>query len=515
MAKYLFHSSLSPVTPSRAIQYDEALSLAVEGHHVDFLYCNGLMSQCFCNMTGNRAICVLCKANYRKESEMFGDKLNFIPMTSLVSDEQSKKVRCTDFKYDTVSEIKQILYDGIHIGEAALSGYISYTRNMDPLVDRSFHEFFDENMRNGILTAIAVQNTIDNTHYDKIWLYNGRFAENRPVWEVAKKNGITFVALEAVYGLNRNFKLRTINTTPHSITANNEMIKSEWARNLDTLEEKIRIGSSFFERRRQALYTGDKIYISGQQEGLLPHWWDSSKRNIVIFNSSEDEFASVGEEFDRYALFPSQLEGLRFIKAAFAGREDVNITLRIHPNLSNIGYSYATDLHKFDGGNFHIIEGASPISSYALLDAADTVVVFGSTIGIEAVYSGKPTILLAGAVYALLGGCYVPDSTDKLLEMLSKDLLPKDKMAAIQFGYFLLNEHKDYYVHLDYDWNYWNIRLPGINRRLELSNWQRTLNSRKLFLVLRFIRKSCLRLYYKAMGKSDKFVVPAVERQAL
>ena len=33
--------------------------------------------------------------------------------------------------------------------------------------------------------------------------------------------------------------------------------------------------------------------------------------NIVIFNSSEDEFSAVSKEFDDGAFFPSQIEGIK------------------------------------------------------------------------------------------------------------------------------------------------------------------------------------------------------------
>jgi len=71
------------------------------------------------------------------------------------------------------------------------------------------------------------------------------------------------------------------------------------------------------------------------------------------------------------------------------------------------------------------------VDSYDIVSAADVVLTFGSTIGIEAAYYGKPSILLGRAVYEDLGSCYVPSSHDELMKLLSSSgILPKNYLAA-------------------------------------------------------------------------------------
>ena len=55
-------------------------------------------------------------------------------------------------------------------------------------------------------------------------------------------------------------------------------------------------------------------------------------------------------------------------------------------------YKYHTDLLKLGEKypNMTVIPGGSSLSTYALIDRADVVVVWGSTTGAEAVYHGKP-----------------------------------------------------------------------------------------------------------------------------
>ena len=64
----------------------------------------------------------------------------------------------------------------------------------------------------------------------------------------------------------------------------------------------------------------------------------------MIFNSSEDEFTAIGGEYDEKKVFDSQYEGVAHIANLLKDRKDVNVYLRIHPNLANVKYKYHRDL---------------------------------------------------------------------------------------------------------------------------------------------------------------------------
>lgn len=513
MAIYLFHSSLSPDTAARGIQYDEALRLSKDGHTVFFLYCNGLMTQCFTNMSGNKAICRKCILNFKEERIQFAGKLNFIPLTSLVDSSEIKSIRKNKFEYRSIDDIKNLKYNDVNIGLGALSGYISKTRNMSPLIDEDFKYFFDQNLYNSILTIESVTKAIIKFKPDHIVLYNGRFSDSRPVWQLAVKYNIPYTTLEAVYGLNRNFKSIYHNSIPHSIEKSTEMINYYWNTSKLDLINKIKIGSSFFEKRKNAKYSGDKIYTKNQIKNLLPDKWNSTKKNIVIFNSSEDEFAAIGDEFDKYKLFNSQLEGLQFIKMKLESNSNINITLRIHPNLADIKYSYATDLLKLKSGNFDVIEADSNISTYALLDNSDIVVVFGSTVGIESVYWNKPTILLAGAGYYNLGCCYIPNSTNELIEMLLSELKPKNRNQSLKYGYYLVNEERDKHDVIDFNWSRVEIfSHTFMKREITINHWKKLLNSRKLYRVYDKLTSKLFKYIYNFQkNRGTRYKIPLKE----
>ena len=87
--------------------------------------------------------------------------------------------------------------------------------------------------------------------------------------------------------------------------------------------------------------------------------------------------------------------------------------------------------------NLTIIQPDSPISSYALMDACEKSISFGSTMGIEATYWKRPSILYGKSYYMLTNCTYVPKSLNELMELLlDRDLPPLPRESAYPFAYF-------------------------------------------------------------------------------
>lgn len=89
-----------------------------------------------------------------------------------------------------------------------------------------------------------------------------------------------------------------------------------------------------------------------------------------------------------------------------------------------------------------VIGPDDPVCTYTLLKNADVVLTFGSTVGIEAVFWGKPSVSAGQCYYRNLGGTYNPSSHSKLVELLRSNLKPKDREAALMYGYYWDTEGK-------------------------------------------------------------------------
>jgi capsule polysaccharide export protein KpsC/LpsZ len=119
---------------------------------------------------------------------------------------------------------------------------------------------------------------------------------------------------------------------------------------------------------------------------------------------------------------------------------DIHFYLRIHPNLK--GVTHKAHMELYDLGkypNITIIPPESKVSSYALMDACDKVVTFGSSTGVEASYWGKPSILVGRSFYEMTGACYHMKSRDELVSAINNDLPAKDQLGALKYAYFVLD----------------------------------------------------------------------------
>ena len=460
--KILFNTCPALFWDHIGILYDEAIRYSKEGHEVYWVYNNCELDICTANLTHNSFSCETCHKWARKGLKLLPQSVRLINIKDYWDNSKTFQ-----FDYASAQEIKKITYKGVNVGYAVMASYISMTRNLSPLINSESKPYFDKLIATSCRLTDALEKIIEEIKPDRVCFFNSRFFEWRPPYDLARNRGIETISYERTNDVGQlNCKQYFVNATPHNILNLQKISDEMWENAILSEEEKVEIGKSFFERRRNSLPAGDKVYTGGQLKGQLPVDWDSTKKNIVIFNSSEDEYASIGDEYDALSLFPTQYKGIRYIAELLENKEDYHLYLRIHPNLSRINYRYHTELLKLSDEykNITVIAGKDTVSSYDLMDAADKVVVFGSTIGMEAAYWGKPVILLAGAAYYYTDLCYIPKLKEELISLLQKKLTPKGNYDAIKWGFYVMYRNTDdRYQYVDFD--YENRKILGVEYR--------------------------------------------------
>jgi hypothetical protein len=424
----------------------DALENAIKNkeNKILYIYCDGQVKPCITNPSGDKGLCSECVFNSKISLGKYRDRIDIKPLSNFLKyPTEIDDIDLSNYCYNSISDIKQLEYLNINIGLGALSTYFSITRNLDPILDEEFRDYFNHFLKYEIWLINIFEEIVNIHSINNINIFNGRMADIRPVFELAQKKKINTIVFELIRESNDVFyKQEFLNALPHSISENTKIINQIWENNTVTIEDKIKIGSSFFERRRKGILTRDlKVFIKNQQKGLLPDSWNKFKKNIVIFNSSEDEFAAIGDEFDKYSLFKTQEEAI--IEILTQCDDDINFQfyLRIHPNLKNINYGYHMRLYELPKlfKNIEIIEPLSAVSTYDIADEADINIVFGSSVGVEACFWGSPVINLAGTYYYNLNVAYTPKNKVELFDLINtNELQPKPKINAIKYGYFLM-----------------------------------------------------------------------------
>lgn len=437
--KYLFFLPCAHSSSVLGILLDEAMKLRNSGVKTELYYCDNYLDVCKFNYLGIKSKCISCSMKHKHLLNKYFNYENCFSLKEL-AEEKKIPIPVINLAYSSVRDIKNLNYNNTNIGLGCFSTYVSLSRNLHPLMNSEFKIYFSKLLMEAAKMVEIGQNIIDQKRETTVCLFNGRFLDSRPLVEICSADDIRFRCYEA--GITKEFKTKKLyfeNALPHDIKEFTEKVNKYWDKNPNSDEKKL-MAKEFYQRKLNNLFAGSTVYTKNQDLKLLPENWDNEKQNISIFCSSEDEFVSIGGEYDEHSLFPSQLEAIKKIARLLNKRDDIHLYLRIHPNLKGIKYKYHTDLLNLDKKyeNITVIPANSPISSYTLLKNSQKIIVFNSTVGVEAVYAGKPVISLTAAIYYYLDLTYKPTSVEELKRMLLSPLKPKPVIDALKYAYYSL-----------------------------------------------------------------------------
>lgn len=395
-----------------------------EGDDVYIVKCNKILESCFANLHRDSQICQLCQQGVINEFRRVQPPLKIINLLA-----HPEALSQTLPSFQSLEELRAYSFQGIDIGMGVASSLISLLRDHQfDLRENSL--LVERSIRSALNSYFNFRDLIDRLKPNIIYLFNGRFAETRPVLRLCLQRDIKFFAFEQG-GTVDQYELFE-NTLPHNNHYCYQQIEKYWAK--ASPRERVLAGGGWFEQRRRGISPDGYSFTQNQIREKLPPLFDHSKHNIGIFNSSEDEFAAIDDSFT-LSLFPSQYEAIRVITEHFTKDPQTVLYLRVHPNLSKLDNSQMREIRSLQHPNLVIVEPDSPVDTYSLLQMCDKILTFGSTVGIEATYWIKPSIMIGPSMYECLDGVYIPQNREELFGLLSqRDLPAKDQIEALKYG---------------------------------------------------------------------------------
>ena len=405
-----------------------------QGDAVTFLACDGSVGACVVNPHGSADLCRECRLRRADGiSQLSGDVSVYSLKAHLIPRKLIDRVRLPPSP--TVADYKSLRYRGQDLGWGALST-VNYLYR-DPLCDskeamQAARTFMDSAIRSYEGTRRFLGKHSD---FDRGYVFNGRFAVTRGAFRALQEANIEVYTHER--GSSKNHYQLFPNTFPHDQKLFQERVRASWEMSTDQVQ-RDKIANQFFQAQKKGKPLNEMSFIQNQNFGDLPKDWDVEKLNVVIFNSSEDELAAVSDLFTD-PVYPSQADAVEKIVAdTLASGKLIHYYLRIHPNLAGVENSSLASLLAVSSPNLTIIDADDSISTYCLLEACDCVLTFGSTVGVEATYWGKPSILTGKSRYDELDVAYRPHSHEEVMELLLKDQLPpKERIGALKYGYYV------------------------------------------------------------------------------
>ncbi len=439
--KVIFYSPY-PFSPYWETELELIEKYQQQGGEVILLYCKENFPSCMVNPFHKKGICLTCRSTKASGVKWLRkENLTVKPFYDVNEEQQEVIQQISSLKLTSIEQISNIKIDDVEIGVGALSSVASLLRDPSPDIEKNSY-LLSRFLTSAAMVYFSLLNHISREKPDDFVAFNGRFGEIRPAVRVAMKFGVNTYLHEVAGVIGRYALIK--NDFMHSL----DVIKRElYTTNEDSpllSEDKLKIAKSWFEERRAAKVTRQISMTENQIAGLLPEEINSQKVNVAVFCSSDFEY--IGFEGYDNLIYKDQSDALIKILESFDLTPNIKFYIRSHPYLSGFDNSQT----RFESGldkrfnNVEVIPPESPVSSYSLLDACDLIITFGSTVGIEAVYAGKPSISLGRSLYEDFDAVIKPKNHQELVSIIENYLNDKSlpasgnaEEAIEKYGFFM------------------------------------------------------------------------------
>ena len=402
------------------------------GDEVEVIVCNSTLAICDTNPSHRLQACLSCIGKRSVGFRPLSGRIRQRAISSLKIKNRSR-LETLQCDFSSLEELKNYTFHEFDIGYAALASLVSVLREPKPdLQAPKIREMLSRLLTTSATIFLRFGDYLDSKSPDRVYVFNTRFANTRAVLRACQLRRIECFCHDRGSTIDKYEVYR--NTLPHDRGQFAQALKTSWEN--ENPEVRNEMGHKFFIERRGAIEQNWTAFTKDQQAGLLPRGWNSSKRNIGIFVSSEDEYVAIGKEWDG-GVYESQEEGILQIATAFVDFPEFHFYVRVHPNLKNVDNSQTRMLCTMSAKNLTVISADSPVSSYTLMDQCEKVIVFDSTIGIEATYSGKPSIACRPNLYSSLEAAYRPTTHAEVVQLIRANLEPKSLTSALIYGYHM------------------------------------------------------------------------------
>jgi hypothetical protein len=400
------------------------------GDEVSFWGCNADLCRCDPNPHHLYPICLGCMSRRDRGLALLQPRVRAESFERLTGPDR-QEIADLPSSFSSIPELRGFTVEDLDLGYGALSSVITLTRNPQPDLGR-----YARLIRGFMTACLTVYRSLCNRlaagTVDRLYVVCGRLASLRAAFRASQRCGVECVVHDR--GCSMEHCMWYVNAMPHDVRHGKELIREAWDSAGDP-QRREEVASGFFDGRQRGQPDLDRPFIGAQRPDLLPSDWNPHKRNIAIFSSSEDEYASISDEW-LGPIYENQTEGLRrIIESLAASPGDLHLYLRLHPNTPRLFVDSAA-VRSLRAPFLTVIRPLDPTSSYALMSGAEKVLTFGSTIGIEASFWGRPSILAGQAPYRGLGSTYEPATHDELLSLVRSELRPNDRLGALMMGYY-------------------------------------------------------------------------------
>ncbi len=426
--------------------YDITLAHALEirGAEVKLIGCDGLFTDCDVHWenTSPRTSrsCAVCQKTQETVCGQLAMPVDWLGKFLPEGAEQKARTWVDGLEDDA---LMKAAYQNVPLGEWVESSVHSHFRMRDlDLTDSKISTAYRSYLYSAVLAYEGLTRVFESFKPDVLFMLNGRFFSHRVAFELARKQGVR------VYNHERGRTDNSLRIFENETALTFNTLQKSWEawRNQPLTETELNETEKVFAERSKGVNTGWKSFVkAGEQEvnvlmqqiGLNPE-----QKLITLFTSSDDE-AGVSKAWKPVII--DQFEWIRRTVNYFRNKPDYKLVIRVHPNIAGITGINAQFLNRIKGllpdlpENVHIVMPADAVNSYQLIALSQSVLVYFSSLGLEAPFMGKPTLICSKGLFYDKGFALTLKEESEYEAMLQKLLQTSFSTdflrAAYRYGY--------------------------------------------------------------------------------
>ncbi|MEZ4846847.1 MAG: hypothetical protein R2877_07945 [Bdellovibrionota bacterium] len=263
---------------------------------------------------------------------------------------------------------------------------ISKLEFTNPLILKTYQQFLKE----GFVFSRAAERLLNETNYDKIIMTNGRFFSHRIFLEMAKLRNIPVITKE--YG--HYYQTMQLQFGLMSNSYNN--LSEKWYASNRTplnLQSLLHVHQIILDKRfrRRSPY-GFFTPLPNKAGKSM-----SGRKLVLCALSSEYEFNASP---DHPHIIGTQVDWMKLLIPEMSKYPNHHFIIKLHPNSEE---SIVDDMRELFSNvnlsNCEVLWPDTPKSTYDLIDESDYIMVFWSTVGMEAACAGKKVFCITHCAY--------------------------------------------------------------------------------------------------------------------
>lgn len=335
--------------------------------------------------------------------------------------------------FSNIDELIEFKWNNINIGAGVANSLVTHLKGT-PTDLPQYHSFINLLIESYVLSFQATSKVVEEISPDCAYVFNGRFCCQHAAASALKQLGVPLYYHER--GADKN-RYHITQVEVGDVKSWQKNIVNAWQKAINkNRNEAVVIGERFFIDKRKGTEQGWLAYNTGQTAGKLPDL-PKEKKIITYFHSSDDEYLISNKLFGnepwnhQVKAFEALLEGVQ-------RSQKYHLVVRLHPHLAVKSEEDRIFWQNYPfPADCTVILPESDMDSYSLIDASDAVVTYGSTIGVESVYWGVPSILLGRSLYDELGGVTKVTDKNELFRVLDDGPELPQQHDALAYGYYM------------------------------------------------------------------------------